>query len=135
MAFVWMPDGANQELFLIKRDDSGLRQITFTNGISEWNPDWPARGRYLERARACRASVAMRLTISPAGRISWTRPALCPAAGKSSCTRPCVKTGSTSPRRRSASLLASCRRSCHVSMKGVRRARNTVPYPWPQAWA
>jgi hypothetical protein len=38
-------DGANQELFLMNRDDSGSRQITFTNGISEWNPDWPARGR------------------------------------------------------------------------------------------
>jgi Tol biopolymer transport system component len=45
VAFVWMPDGANQELFLMNRDGSGLRQITFTNGISEWNRDWPARGR------------------------------------------------------------------------------------------
>jgi Tol biopolymer transport system component len=42
IAFVWMPDGANQELFLMRRDGGGARQITATNGVTEWNPDWQA---------------------------------------------------------------------------------------------
>jgi hypothetical protein len=84
-----------------------------------------------ERSRACRASVTIRRTIWPAGTMSRIKPALCPAAGKSSCTRICLKTGRTSPSRRSASHLASSRRPCQVSMKGVRRERSTVPYPAP----
>jgi hypothetical protein len=35
-----MPDGANQELFVMRRDGTGARQITATNGVTEWGPDW-----------------------------------------------------------------------------------------------
>ena len=40
IAFTWMPDGANQELFMMRRDGTGARQITATNGVIEGGPDW-----------------------------------------------------------------------------------------------
>jgi Tol biopolymer transport system component len=40
IAFAWMPDGANQELFVMRRDGTGARQITATNGVMEWGADW-----------------------------------------------------------------------------------------------
>jgi hypothetical protein len=35
-----MPEGANQELLVMRRDGAIVRQITATNGITEWGPDW-----------------------------------------------------------------------------------------------
>jgi hypothetical protein len=35
-----MPDGANQELVVVRRNGTRARQITATNGVTEWNPDW-----------------------------------------------------------------------------------------------
>ena len=40
IAFAWMPDGANQELFVMRSNGTGVRQITATNGVIEWNADW-----------------------------------------------------------------------------------------------
>ena len=40
IAYTWMPDGANQELFVMRRNGTGVRQITATNGVTEWAPDW-----------------------------------------------------------------------------------------------
>ena len=31
---------ANQELFVMRSNGTGLRQITATNGVTEWNADW-----------------------------------------------------------------------------------------------
>jgi Tol biopolymer transport system component len=39
IAFAWMPDDANQELFVIRSNGTGVRQITATNGVTEWNAD------------------------------------------------------------------------------------------------
>jgi len=35
-----MPDGANQELFVMRRDGSAAQQITATTAVTEWGPDW-----------------------------------------------------------------------------------------------
>jgi TolB protein len=43
IAFTWMPDGANQELFVMRANGTAPRQITSTNGVSEWGPDWQRR--------------------------------------------------------------------------------------------
>ncbi|MGH3064063.1 MAG: TolB family protein, partial [Gaiellaceae bacterium] len=40
IAFAWMPDGANQELFVMRNNGTGVRQITATNGVMEWGADW-----------------------------------------------------------------------------------------------
>ena len=40
IAFAWMPDGANQELFVMRSNGTGVRQITATNGVTEWGADW-----------------------------------------------------------------------------------------------
>jgi TolB protein len=40
IAFAWMPDGANQELFVMRSNGTGVRQITATNGVMEWGADW-----------------------------------------------------------------------------------------------
>jgi TolB protein len=40
LAFAWIPDDADQELFVMRRNGSGARQITATNGINEAAPDW-----------------------------------------------------------------------------------------------
>jgi hypothetical protein len=31
-----MPDDANQELFVMNRNGTGTRQLTATNGMTEW---------------------------------------------------------------------------------------------------
>jgi Tol biopolymer transport system component len=43
VAFSWTPDGANQELFVMGRGGNAARQITATNGVMEWSPDWQRR--------------------------------------------------------------------------------------------
>jgi hypothetical protein len=40
-----MPDGANQELFVMRRNGTGVRQITATSGVTEWGPDWQRDSR------------------------------------------------------------------------------------------
>jgi hypothetical protein len=36
-------DGATQELFVMRRNGTGSRQITATNGVVESRPDWQRR--------------------------------------------------------------------------------------------
>ena len=43
IAFTWTPDGANQELFVMRRNGTRTRQITATNGVTESGPDWQRR--------------------------------------------------------------------------------------------
>ena len=40
IAFAWMPDDANQELFVMRSNGTGVGQITATNGVTEWGVDW-----------------------------------------------------------------------------------------------
>jgi Tol biopolymer transport system component len=44
IAFAWIPDDADQELFVMRRNGSAARQITATNGINEAAPDWQRSG-------------------------------------------------------------------------------------------
>jgi Tol biopolymer transport system component len=43
IVFTWMPDGANQELFTMRRGSTQARQITATKGVTESAPDWQRR--------------------------------------------------------------------------------------------
>jgi TolB protein len=40
IAFAWIPDDADQELFVMRRNGTSARQITATNGVNEAGPDW-----------------------------------------------------------------------------------------------
>jgi Tol biopolymer transport system component len=40
LAFAWIPDDADQELFVMSSNGSSVKQITATNGINEAAPDW-----------------------------------------------------------------------------------------------
>jgi hypothetical protein len=34
------PDDANEELFVMRSNGTGVRQITATNGLIEWGAEW-----------------------------------------------------------------------------------------------
>ena len=40
IAFGWIPDDADQELFVMRRNGTGVHPITATNGVNEWSPEW-----------------------------------------------------------------------------------------------